>query len=97
MSTLGLDLRQGLRGLRRNRLATALAVVSLALAIAGNSTVFSIVSAMLIRPLPFEEAERIVMLTDRNAGNALGITPESAANFLDLRERATSFEELVAF
>ena len=97
MSQLWSDLRGGFRDLRRHKLVSALAVASLALAIAGNTAIFSMISAMFLRPLPIEQAEDLVFLGDRDPSNTLGTVVESPANFLDLRERATSYENLVAY
>ena len=97
MYQLWIDLRGGFRSLWQSRLVSALAITSLALAIAGNTAVFSLVSAMFLRPLPFEEPENLVFLSDRDRANALGILIESKENFFDLRERSESYEKLVAF
>ena len=76
-----MDLRGGFRCLWKSRLVSALAITSLALVIAGNTAVFSIVSAMFLRPLPFEESENLVFLSDRDPANVLGILIESKENF----------------
>ena len=97
MRTLWLDLRSGFRALWQNRLVSALAIVSLALALAGNTVVFSAISAMFLRPLPFDEPEELVFITDRDPANAFGALVESKENWFDIRDRATSFESLAAF
>jgi len=56
------DLRHALRVLRQTPTLTAIAVVSLALGVGANTAVFSVVHAVLLRPLPFPHPERIVML-----------------------------------
>lgn len=65
MSLLPQDLRIALRTPRRGRVAQLVAIFSLALGVAGNAVVFSIVSAMLFRPLPYPESDRIVVLGER--------------------------------
>ena len=60
VETIWQDLRYGLRLLRRNPAFTLAAVMSLALGIGANTAVFSIVHAVLLRPLPFPDAERLV-------------------------------------
>ena len=97
MHQLWIDLRGGFRSLSRNRLVSTLAITSLALAIAGNTAVFSVVSAMFLRPLPFEEAENLVFVSDRDPANAFGILIESKENFFDLRDRSESYDNLIAF
>ena len=57
MWQLWIDLKGGFRGLLKNRLVAFMAIASLALAIAGNTAIFSVISAMFLRPLPFEAPE----------------------------------------
>jgi putative ABC transport system permease protein len=84
---------------------TAVAVISLALALAGNATVFSLVHALLYRPLPYPQAERIVFFGERSESDprAAGLlSTVMPANYLDLAERQASspepvFEETAAF
>ena len=96
MAALWQDIRFGLRMLRHGKGVTAVAVVSLALAIAGNTAVFGLVNALLYRPLPYPHADRLVLFGEREASSP-PIFTSSAANFLDWRERATSFQALGAF
>ncbi len=91
------DVRLGLRTLAKTPIVSVLAILSLGLAIAGNTTVFSIVDALLLRPLPFREPDTLVMLWEVNPSNPiLDIKPTSADNFLDFREGTTAFEHLSA-
>ncbi len=97
MGSLWQDTSYALRTLRRNVTVTLLAVASLALAVAGNTTVFSFVNSMLYRPLPYAEPERLEFVSERHRLRPEGwIERCSAANYLDYLERQTSFEELVA-
>lgn len=98
MDWLRQDLRFALRSLKKNLSVTVLAVGSLALAIAGNIIVFSLINGLLYRPLPFEEPDRLVLLGERTKETPEGqISGSSAANFLDWRERQTAFEYLAGF
>ena len=66
MSQLLLDLRHGLRSLARQPLFTTLAVLTLALGIGANTAVFSVVDAVLLRPLPYPEPDRLIRLRERS-------------------------------
>ncbi|MEM8933319.1 MAG: hypothetical protein AAGE94_19170, partial [Acidobacteriota bacterium] len=100
MKTFWLDWKVGWRGLRRGRFAVALVVLSLALAIAGNVTVFGLINGLLWRPLPYPQPERLSILGEVEKGSApgaLGLAPTSSANFVDWRERQESFQALAGF
>ncbi|HEX6973326.1 MAG TPA: ABC transporter permease, partial [Vicinamibacterales bacterium] len=90
------DLRYGLRMLAKSRGFTAVAALSLALGIGANTAIFSIVNAVLLKPLPVREPERLasVFVTDqRNPGNL----PLSDFNFRDLRDQNQVFDGMAAF
>lgn len=91
------DLRLGLRTLWKTPFVSVLAVSSIAIAIAGNTTVFSMVDALLLRPLPFRDPDRLVFLWESNPDNpVIGFNLTSADNFLDFREGTQAFEVLTA-
>ncbi|NKB86968.1 MAG: FtsX-like permease family protein [Acidobacteria bacterium] len=96
MATVGHDLRVGFRGLRRDWLVNLVAALSLALALAGNTTVFSVINAVLYRPLPYPDAHRIVLMGEREASAPQTLTA-SPANFLDWDERNRAFGDLAGF
>src|SRR5262245_43430276 len=62
LEDLTLDVRHALRSLRHSPAFTAVAVLTLALAIAGNTAIFGIVDSVLLRPLPYQSAEQLAML-----------------------------------
>ena len=87
------NLRFALRMLLRNRSLTTVAVCSLALGIGANTTIFSVVNAILIRPLPFRDANRLVLLeTTGDFGDAL-----SPGDFRDVRDQAQCFSHVTAY
>jgi len=96
VSSILQDVRFGLRALRRSPLVSSLAALSLALAIGGNVSVFALVNALLFRPLPYPEPDRVVVLGEKEQGGVTTLVA-SPANFLDWRERQRSFEDLGGF
>ena len=90
LETLWQDVRYGARMLRKNPGFTAVAVLTLALGIGANTAVFSVINAILLRALPFPEAERLALVwDDRPMGNWRQM-PLSLPNFLDVREQCQS-------
>lgn len=96
MSTLIHDLRFGARMLRRNPGFTLIAVVTLALGIGANSAIYSVVDAVLLRPLPYQDPDRLVALWAKSDQRGLTQRPLSYPNFVDWREQNQVFEHLVA-
>jgi predicted permease len=93
---LGQDVRYGLRMLAKNPAFTAIAVVALALGIGANSAIFSVVDAVLLRPLPFKNPNQLVMLWENAAHLGFPRDTPSPANFLDWQKEATSFTGMAA-
>ena len=91
------DLRYALRILRKAPGFTAVAVGTLALAIGASSSIFSVVNAVLLRELPYREADRLVILwgADRKADNLR--SQVTFPDVVDWRRAARSFEEITAF
>jgi putative ABC transport system permease protein len=84
------DLRYGLRTMRRGPGFAAVAVLTLALGIGANTAIFSVVNAVLLRPLPYRDPARLVTVLHD------GWKPVAPANFLDWREQSRSFESIAA-
>jgi putative ABC transport system permease protein len=96
MNSLLQDLRYGARMLLKNPGFTLIAVLTLVLGIGANTAIFSIVNAVLLRALPYPQAERIVVLWGKNGLLKLSQTefPTSYPDFTDWRERSQSFTHL---
>src|SRR5215831_15693957 len=99
IETLIQDLRYGARMLMKNSGFTLVAVSTLALGIGANTAIFSVVNATLLRPLPFKDPDRIVMVWGTNPGGYgwRGKTGFSAPSFLDYKQRNQVFERMAAF
>ncbi|MCI0573287.1 MAG: ABC transporter permease, partial [Myxococcaceae bacterium] len=95
MDTLLQDIRFGLRLLRQSPGFTLAAVLTLALGIGANTAIFSVVNGVLLKPLPYQEPERLVFIHESSPS-----FPEmsvSIPNFLDWRARQRTFTDLAAF
>jgi putative ABC transport system permease protein len=96
MNDLRQDLRFAFRVLIKERTAAASIVLILALGIGANTAVFAVVDAALLRPLPYPEADRLVLVWAQRAASDDPTTTVSPAAFLEWRERARSFTDLAA-
>jgi putative ABC transport system permease protein len=100
LERLGQDLKTGFRVLRKNPGYAALAITTLALGIGANTAIFSVVSAVLLRPLPYDEPERLVQVwhtPPREQFPGVSRFSLSPANLLDWRARSRSFEHVAAY
>jgi putative ABC transport system permease protein len=95
MHTYWQDLRYGARMLLRNPAVSAVAVVTLALGIGANTATFSIVNAVMLRPLPYQNPDRLVSLWTNVPEH--GRQPITPGNFVDLKNQNTVFENMAAF
>ena len=91
------DLRYAFRVMRRSPLFTATAILTVALAIGANTAIFSVVNAVMLRPLPFRQPERLVQVAEKNDKLNIPNFSVSLLNFLSWRERSPkSFEQIAA-
>lgn len=91
------DFRFAFRQLLKNPGFTAVAILTLALGIGANSAIFSVVHPMLLRPLPFPKADRIVMIWAKTGGLFGDRDVYSYPDYVDLREQSRSFSAMAAF
>jgi predicted permease len=94
MGTLLQDIRYGFRGLAKSPGFTAVALLSLAIGISANTSIFSIADTLLLRPLPYKDASRLVILWNRSPG--LGITEDwfSTAQYFDIKTLHHGFQDV---
>ena len=92
---LARDLRFGVRMLRKDPSFTAIAVLTLALGIGANTAIFSVVNAVLLRPLPFPQAENLVLVWATSPERANDVA--SYPDFEEWKARGRSFESMAAF
>ncbi len=96
MNTLFHDLRYAARMLKSNLGFTLVAVLTLAFGIGANTAIFSVVNAVVLRPLPFPKPEQIVILRDDLTGRQIEDVGLSVDELKDLQERAGVFEQVSA-
>jgi predicted permease len=95
LETLARDIRFALRGLRRDKGFASLAILTLALGIGVNTSLFTVVHSVLLNPLPYPEPDRLVSLYERSVGtDSDQDAPVASGQFLDWQRQATSFQEM---
>ena len=87
------DARYALRSLRKHPGFTVIAILTLALGIGANTAIFSVINAVLLRPLPYENADQLVVLVETISERPIGV---SYPDFVDWRTQNTVFENVVA-
>ena len=94
MSAFARDLRYAFRAFRKSPGFTVAAILSLAIGIGANTAIFSITSALLLRPLPYKDSDRLVILWNSSPG--LGITRDwfSSAQYFDIKNNHHGFEQV---
>ncbi len=97
LDTLSRDFKYALRALRRDLGFATFAILIVGLGIGASSTIFSVVSTLLIRPLPFRDPARLIWIA--NSPGALGLSGQTmqVGHFLDLREQNKSFSDMAAY
>jgi len=90
------ELKQSLRGLRRNPAVSTIVVAVLALGMGASTVVFSIFQSALLKPLPFRNSERLVQIMETRLDRGIDRASFSEANFWDVRTQNRSFDEVSA-
>src|SRR4029078_4449636 len=90
------DLRYALRSFQKTPALTLILILALALGIGANTAIFSVIDAVLLRPTPLRNLDRLAMVweTDRNTGTTR--EPASVADYLEFKSRTRTFDELAA-
>jgi putative ABC transport system permease protein len=96
METLIKDIRYGVRGLWKRPGFTAVAVITLALGIGANTAIFSVVNAVLLRPLQFRDPDRLVMIWEDATFAGFPRNTPAPANYVDWKTQTQSFEDVAA-
>src|SRR5512145_1533977 len=96
MSSILQDLRHGLRSLAKNPGYAAVAVLTLGLGVGANTAIFSVLQAVVLRDLPYHDADRIAVMWTKNIRQNL---PDGSSylNFRDWKNRSRTFEQMAAY
>lgn len=94
METIIQDIRYGLRTMLKSPGFTAVAVIALALGIGANTAIFSVVNALLLKPLPFKNADRLVLIWHTYPQLKLDQASVSAPSYIEYRDMTSSFDEV---
>jgi putative ABC transport system permease protein len=97
MESLLKDIRYGIRTLLKNRGFTSVAVLALALGIGANTALFSVVNALLLRPLPFKDPDQLVQVWEADVKHGQNTETVAYPNFADWREQNDVFGQIVAY
>jgi putative ABC transport system permease protein len=97
MGTIWQDMKYGVRVLLKTPLFTLVAVLVVALGIGANTAIFSVVNAILLRPLPFDGADRIVSVWSTRPKRGITRSSVSYPNFADMRASQQTFESVAAY
>ncbi len=97
LESLAADVRHGARLLRRRGGAAALAILTLALGIGANTAIFSLLNAVLLRPMPFHDPDRLVVVLDRFSRLGPMPAPPTIPEIIDLRDRTQALSGIAFF
>jgi predicted permease len=97
MENLLQDIRYGWRMLARNPGFAAIAVLTLAIGIGASTAIFSVVDTVLLRPLPYQQPDQLVVVSETSAGMSMDEIGVSAGEYQDYRDRNRSFSQVAAY
>jgi putative ABC transport system permease protein len=97
MGTIGQDIRYGVRMLVKHRLTTVVCIAALALGIGANAAMFSLAEAFLLRPVPFDHADKFVALVDARPEQNVDMNSVAPATYIEWKSQAQSFEQMGAY
>src|SRR5262245_61762068 len=97
MNAFWQDARYGARMLFKNPGFTLTAILTLALGIGANTAIFSVVNAVLLRPLPYNDPQRLVAVYETDTRKQELRSTFSYPNFFDLRSQGSSFEQVASY
>jgi hypothetical protein len=97
LSDLSRDTRFALRTLRHNPVLTVAAIVTLAVGIGANTAIFSTLHGVVLRPLPFKDTDRLVMLYETNPERGWTQAEVAPANLFDWKEQVDAFEDIAGY
>lgn len=97
MDALVKDLRYAIRGLRKSPAFALVAVITLALGIGANTAMFSVIDAVLLRPLPYPDSDSLVQIYETDTAHGRTSAPVSPYNFADWRRQASAFQDMAAY
>jgi putative ABC transport system permease protein len=95
--TIAQDVRYTLRSLRRDRAFFLIAILIVALGIGANTAIFSVVNALLFRPLPFQGSDRLVLISNSGGDGGLSSVTSRVFTYLDWRNATHSMEDMAAW
>jgi putative ABC transport system permease protein len=97
LETFWRDARYGARILRKNPSYAAVIILTLALGIGANTAIFSVVNSVLLKPLPFKDSNRLVIISETDAKNRATNSPVSSSDFIDWKDQTKVFEQIAAW
>ncbi|PWT91414.1 MAG: ABC transporter permease [Blastocatellia bacterium] len=94
MDSIIKDIRYGIRSLMKQPVFNAIAIITLALGIGANTAIFSVVNAVLLQPLPYNDASRIVRINETEGRGGMGVSPPNLVNF---QQENQTFESIAGY